>query len=100
MNKVDKVFWRLGNIPPSQYSKRRKALLGKPLSPRQDEVIRMVVEGFSNIQIAGALAISHQTVKNHVTDIFAKLGVTHRTGAAVQYLQEHPELLRSMTNVL
>ena len=95
MDKVDKVFWRLGNTPPSQYSKRRKALHGKPLSPRQEEIIRMMVEGFKNIQIAGALAISHQTVKNHVTDIFAKLGATHRTGAVMLYLWEHPELIRS-----
>ena len=87
-------------VPPTQeisnYRKKQALLMGQPLSPRQDEIIRMMVEGFKNIQIAGTLAISHQTVKNHVTDIFAKLGATHRTGAVVLYLQEHPELIRTL----
>ena len=87
-------------VPPTQeishYKKKQARLMGQPLSPRQEEIIRMMVEGFKNIQIAGALAISHQTVKNHVTDIFAKLGATHRTGAVVLYLQEHPELIRTL----
>ena len=87
-------------VPPTQeisnYKKKQALLLGQPLSPRQDEVMRLMVEGFNNAQIAGALEISSQTVKNHITDIFAKLGVTHRTGAVVLYLWEHPELVRTL----
>ena len=86
-------------VPPTQeishYKKKQALLMGQALSPRQEEIIRMMVEGFKNIQIASALAISHQTVKNHATDIFAKLGATHRTGAVMLYLWEHPELIRS-----
>ena len=87
-------------VPPTQeishYKKKQALLMGQALSPRQEEIIRMMVEGFKNIQIASALGISSQTVRNHNTDIFAKLGATHRTGAVVLYIQEHPELIRTL----
>jgi predicted ATPase/DNA-binding CsgD family transcriptional regulator len=52
------------------------------LSPREREVLRLLVEGHSNPEIAGALCISHKTVRNHVTNILTKLGVESRTAAA------------------
>ncbi|MGH2616202.1 MAG: LuxR C-terminal-related transcriptional regulator, partial [Thermomicrobiales bacterium] len=52
------------------------------LSPREREVLRLLVEGRSNPEIAAALFISHATVRNHVTNILAKLGVESRTAAA------------------
>jgi DNA-binding CsgD family transcriptional regulator len=52
------------------------------LSPREHDVLRLLVEGHSNPEIAGALFISHKTVRNHVTNILAKLGVESRTAAA------------------
>ncbi|MCD6033051.1 MAG: transcriptional activator domain, partial [Thermomicrobiales bacterium] len=52
------------------------------LSPREREVLRLLVEGHSNPEIAGALCISHKTVRNHVTNILSKLGVESRTAAA------------------
>ena len=42
----------------------------------------LLIEGHSNSEIAGALFISHKTVRNHVTNILAKLGVESRTAAA------------------
>ena len=52
------------------------------LSRREREVLRLLVEGRSNPEIADALYISHGTVRNHVTNIFTKLGVESRTAAA------------------
>jgi non-specific serine/threonine protein kinase len=52
------------------------------LSRREREVLRLLVEGRSNPEIADALFISHGTVRNHVTNIFTKLGVESRTAAA------------------
>ena len=52
------------------------------LSPREREVLRLLVEGHSNPEIARALFISHKTVRNHVTNILSKLGVESRTAAA------------------
>jgi DNA-binding CsgD family transcriptional regulator len=52
------------------------------LTVREIEVLRLLVEGLSNPEIAAALFISHKTVRNHVTNILAKLGVESRTAAA------------------
>jgi two-component system, NarL family, nitrate/nitrite response regulator NarL len=48
------------------------------LTPREFEVIRTVVAGYSNNDIAVQLSISEQTVKHHITNIFDKLGVYNR----------------------
>ena len=53
------------------------------LSPRQWEVLRLVVQGCSNKQIARTLGLAQGTVKIHVAVLFQKLGVTGRTAAAV-----------------
>ena len=58
-----------------------------PLSAREMEVLESVTLGMSNKEIATALGISHQTVKNHVTAILRKLGVEDRTQAAVYALR-------------
>lgn len=58
-----------------------------PLSMREMEVLSHLTSGLSNKEIATVLAISHQTVKNHVTAILRKLGVDDRTQAAVYALR-------------
>jgi DNA-binding NarL/FixJ family response regulator len=58
-----------------------------PLSDREMEVLELVVRGLSNKELAGALGISHQTVKNHVTSILRKFGVEDRTQAVVYALK-------------
>ncbi len=52
------------------------------LTPRQEEVHRLLSQGMSNKMIAGALGISEGTVKNHVSEIFRTLNTTNRTQAA------------------
>lgn len=52
------------------------------LTAREREVLNLLAEGHSNPDIATVLFISHQTVRNHVTNIFNKLGVESRTAAA------------------
>ena len=51
------------------------------LTRREIEVLRLIVEGFSNAEIAFRLGISKFTVKNHVSNILGKLGVSSRTEA-------------------
>jgi DNA-binding CsgD family transcriptional regulator len=53
------------------------------LTPREREVLRLVVAGHSNPQIADILFLSRRTVTTHLTRIFAKLGVAGRAEAAV-----------------
>jgi DNA-binding NarL/FixJ family response regulator len=57
------------------------------LTEREREVLRLIAEGKENSQIAEELFISLQTVKNHVSNILAKLEVENRVQAAVQAVQ-------------
>jgi len=54
----------------------------KPLSEREMEIMRLLGSGASNKEIAARLYITEGTVKNHITNIFRKLGVSDRTKAA------------------
>ena len=51
------------------------------LTPREMDVLRLVAEGNSNKEIAGKLSLTEETVKGHVKNILAKLGVNDRTHA-------------------
>lgn len=59
-----------------------------PLTPREMEVLELLVEGMSNQQIAEKLVVSAETVKTHVRHIMEKLAVADRTQAAVKALRE------------
>lgn len=53
------------------------------LSYREIEVLEMVCKGLSNQEVAKKLFLSEKTVKNHLTSIFRKIGVTDRTQAVL-----------------
>lgn len=59
----------------------------QPLSAREMEILTCITSGQSNKEIAKALGISRQTVKNHMTSILRKLAVNDRTQAAVYALR-------------
>jgi DNA-binding NarL/FixJ family response regulator len=56
------------------------------LSPREKQVLGMVVMGFTNQEIANRLLVAESTVKSHLTSIFAKLGVRGRSEATALVL--------------
>jgi DNA-binding NarL/FixJ family response regulator len=53
------------------------------LSPRERDVLALIVDGLANKQIARRLGISEKTVKGHVTNLFQRIGVADRTQAAL-----------------
>jgi PAS domain S-box-containing protein len=55
----------------------------EPLSKRETEVLRLIVDGYTNPQISAMLFISGNTVKRHISNLFLKLDVSDRTQAAV-----------------
>jgi NarL family two-component system response regulator LiaR len=62
-------------------------LITSKLTQREVEVLRLIAKGLSNADIADRLFLSDGTVRNHVSAILAKLGVSDRTQAAVIAIQ-------------
>ena len=68
-------------VPPDIAVRLAERLPCDELTAREHEVLTLVVEGVSNAEIARRLGIAGGTVKNHISSIFEKLGVTQRTEA-------------------
>jgi len=73
------------NVTDNQYKEKHvDAPARNGLTPRERDVLRLVIEGQSNKEIGRALSISEDTAKKHVQTILSKLGVSDRTQAAVK----------------
>jgi DNA-binding NarL/FixJ family response regulator len=72
----------------------RKGRERSPLSQREREIVALVAQGFKNKEIAEKIFISEQTVKNHLHNIFDKLGVSDRLELALYAIHKgfHSEL--------
>ncbi len=75
-----KLIERVANQPNSALPDQK---LISQLSEREREVLRLLANGLGNSEIAQTLFLSEGTVKNYVSMIFSKLGVTDRTQAAI-----------------
>jgi len=74
-------------IPPAVAARLAQRIPAPELSARELEVLKLIVEGMSNKEIASALSITESTVKNHVNSILSKLNVKDRTQAATTALR-------------
>ncbi len=77
-----------GVIPPRQLSRAGFRETHSNLTQREYEVLKLVVDGQTNSEIAKTLTISEHTAKAHVCNIIQKLVVDDRTQAAVKALKE------------
>jgi DNA-binding NarL/FixJ family response regulator len=77
-----KVVARVATLPEPTGPVRQP--LVDPLTDRELDVLRQLAAGLSNREIAAAVHLSEGTVKNHVTNILAKLGARDRTQAALR----------------
>jgi len=89
-----------GDVPISPRAARALVAARRPrpevaLTDREREVLMLLVEGLANKQIARRLGIGEKTVKNHLTHVFATLGVTDRTQAALWAEREFGPSIRS-----
>jgi DNA-binding NarL/FixJ family response regulator len=71
----------------SMANKELPADAGVALTPRETQVLRLVAMGLSNREIADALEISVETVKEHVQNLLRKVDLADRTQAAVWALR-------------
>jgi DNA-binding NarL/FixJ family response regulator len=78
-----KVVARFARMTDDDAAPRPQPLV-VPLSDRELEVLRLLADGGSNREIASALFLAEGTVKNHVTNVLAKLGARDRTQAALR----------------
>jgi two-component system, NarL family, response regulator LiaR len=62
---------------------------GQDLTPREREVLALMIQGLDNPDIADKLIVSRSTVKFHVSSILSKLGVASRTEAVALSVQHH-----------
>jgi DNA-binding NarL/FixJ family response regulator len=78
----------LKEIPPASPPPQKPSTpLPAGLTPREIEVLRLVAQGLTDVQVAEQLVISPRTVHSHLTSIYNKLGINSRT-AAVRYAVE------------
>jgi len=89
---IRQVFSGKGVIPPSMTPKvfdeinklaQKDEKITFNLTSREIEILRELAKGLSNKEIADKLYISEKTVKNHLTNIFQKMGVNDRTQAVL-----------------
>jgi DNA-binding NarL/FixJ family response regulator len=78
-----KVVARFAQLPDTAEQERPQPLV-VPLSGRELSVLRLLADGRSNREIAADLFLAEGTVKNHVTNVLAKLGARDRTQAALR----------------
>ena len=57
------------------------------LTPREKEIFKLLIDNYSTKEIAQELGISEKTVRNHISNVMQKLGVTGRASAVVELLK-------------
>jgi len=86
------------HIPQVVAEKLAERIGAEELTPREVNVLQQIVEGMTNKEIGVQLKISETTVKTHVNNLLAKLGVTDRTQAATAAIRRGIVSLETLEN--
>jgi two-component system NarL family response regulator len=70
-------------IPPEVGAKLVQRMNNPELSERELDVVRLMAQGMSNLEISTTLSIGESTVKSHINRILSKLGVNDRTQTVI-----------------
>jgi two-component system, NarL family, response regulator LiaR len=73
------------------------AVPGQDLTEREREILKLMVDGLSNGEIAARLFVSQSTIKFHVSNVLSKLGVSSRTEAVALALKKKPGQIVNVT---
>lgn len=84
-NIAGKVFQQMQQSTPP--ASRGRLELSEPLTERELDVLKLLAKGLTNQEIAESLHLSEGTVRNYLSTLFGKLGVSDRTKAAVLAIQ-------------
>lgn len=66
----------------------RQGRAARSLTPREDDVATLVVDGLTNREIADRLSVTEKTVETHLASIFGKLGIKSRSQLELQLLSD------------
>ena len=80
---IRKVYSGEKSIPSGMVDRLKERRRREELTDLEMEVLRCLAKGRNNREIATSLFISEETVKTHLKNVFAKLGVEDRTGAVL-----------------
>lgn len=84
---TERVIKGFTDLQKEGNSKVERHIVDEPLTQREIEIIRLMAGGYSNKEISRAIFKSEGTIKNHVSNILAKLGVRDRTRAVLKALE-------------
>ncbi|MDN3649493.1 response regulator transcription factor [Reinekea marina] len=84
---TERVIKGFTELQSNGESKVEKEPVQDPLTSREIEILRLMAGGYSNKEISRAIFKSEGTIKNHVSNILAKLGVRDRTRAVLKALE-------------
>ena len=74
----------IGNVEDETAKREFKALLGE-LTEREKSVFLLMIQGYTNMQIADELCLSNGTIKNYISVIYEKLGTKERNALILKY---------------
>jgi two-component system NarL family response regulator len=87
MDAIRTVHAGRSRFPPAVAQRLADRVSGSDLTPRELDVLKLIVAGKSNKEIGRELSIAEATVKTHINSLLSKLGVSDRTQAATTALQ-------------